>query len=279
MKTKLLISFLVAIMLVALQVGAAAAAPTAQDPTPVVGTVAGVTVLPDGTVDVDVLLSDGTTHQTVNLTAAQAEAAGLVTVDPVTGDVTVNDGVVGLPFDSSTLPEEDACAPSDTGETAGETTGGATTTGSETTGEDTGEGTTHPVGDALSQFFCGTLGTSYSDIMDFHDEGYGFGVIAQALWAANQLGMDPHDVLLAKSGDLDYADLFPAGTENVPTNWGQFRKFVFAEVTDDYKHNLGEIMSGKADPLGSGEEFAPLNQTTHGKAHSHGPNKGKGPQK
>jgi hypothetical protein len=267
MKSKLLISFLVAIMLVALQVGAAAAAPAAQDPTPVVGTVAGVTLLPDGTVDVDVLLSDGTTHQTVNLTAAQAEAAGLVTVDPITGEVTVNDGVVGLAFDSSTLAEEDACAPSDTGEAgAGETVTG-TETGGEDTSEDTGEGGTHPVGDALSQFFCGTLGTSYDDIMTWHDDGFGFGVIAQALWISTELGLNPDDILAFKKGD--FVIVLEDGTS--PTNWGQLRKAAFSEATDDYKHNLGEIMSGRADPLGGEEVQAESagSDTVHGQGYLH----------
>jgi len=217
MKTKLLISFLVAIMLVALQVGAAAAAPAAQDPTPV-------------------------EEPTV---CAGAETP---TDTTTTGDTTTE--------------EED------------------TSTEEETPTE--GEEANHPVAQALADFFCDALGVDYDAIIGFHEgdeDGnvYGFGVIAQALWAAELLDADPALVLAAKTSG-DYTDLFPEGTEDIPTNWGQFRKLAFAEATDDYKHNLGEIMSGRADPLGSGEEIQGVDAdatTVHGKGYLHG-HKGKG---
>ena len=181
------------------------------------------------------------------------------------------------------VPTEDACGTEEvTPPTEGETvtpTDTSTETGDTTETEEPTEDTApHPVGDALSAFFCGALGVSYDDIMGFHDEGYGFGVIAQTLWAANELGLDPAAVLAAKTSG-DYTGLVPEGT--VVTNWGQFRKFAFAEATDDYKHNLGEIMSGKADPLGETGEAAASSETTHGQGntHGHGGGKGKGHNK
>jgi hypothetical protein len=211
MKTKFIISLLVALMLIALQVGVAAAAPAAQDPTPV------------------------------------EETTGCTTTEtPTDGTVTTTDT----------------------------TTTGDTTTEEDTSGEEEtpteGEEANHPVADALSQFFCDTLGTDYDTIIGFHDDGYGFGVIAQALWAANELGVDPADVLAAKtSGDYS-AFTLPDGS--TPTNWGQFRKALS-------KHTLGEIMSGKAEPLTSdtGEAVtAASGETTHGQGHVHGHGGGKG---
>lgn len=208
MKTKFIISFLLALMLVAFQVGVAAAAPLAQDPTPVV------------------------------------EPTGC------SGDET--------PTDETVTP-------------TGETTSGETTTGEEDT---SGEEANHPVAQALADFFCSALGVDYDTIIGFHEgteetDGYGFGVIAQALWAANELGVDPADILAAKtSGDYS-AFTMPDGS--TPTNWGQFRKALT-------KHTLGEIMSGKADPLGdtTGDAAAASGETTHGKAHLHGQGGGKG---
>ncbi len=218
MKTKLLISFLVAIMLVALQVGAAAAAPAAQDPDP---------------------------------------------VEPPVEETTCG---------STETPTDETLAPTDT-TTEGDTTEGEDTTTEEETPTE-GEEANHPVAQALADFFCETLGVDYDAIIGFHEgtedtPGYGFGVIAQALWAANQLDADPAAILAAKSSG-DYEAFFPEG--DAPTNWGQFRKAVFSEATDDYKHNLGEVMSGKADPLGGGEEVqgADADATTvHGKGHLH----------
>jgi hypothetical protein len=207
MKSKLLISFLVAIMLVVLQVGAAAAAPAAQDPTPV--------------------------EEPTGCGAAET-------------------------------PTEETGTPTDTTTTD-------TTTEEETPTE--GEEANHPVAQALADFFCGALGVDYDTIIGFHEgteemDGYGFGVIAQALWAAKELDADPAAILAAKTSG-DYTGLVPEGM--VITNWGQFRKFAFAEATDDYKHNLGEIMSGKADPLG-GEEVQTEgagSDTVHGKGYLH----------
>jgi hypothetical protein len=166
------------------------------------------------------------------------------------------------------VPTEDACGteeviPPTEGETVTPTETGDTTETEEPT-EDTAP---HPVGDALSAFFCGAVGVSYDDIMGFHDDGYGFGVIAQALWAANELGLDPAAILAAKSSG-DYTGIvLPDGS--TPTNWGQFRKGLM-------KHTLGEIVSGKADPLDETGEAAASAETTHGKGHIHGQGGGKG---
>lgn len=100
----------------------------------------------------------------------------------------------------------------------------------------------HPVGAALATFF-GDI-TNYAAIMDAHENGAGFGVIAQALWLTKKLEGDTDTflaILLAKqTGDYS-AFTFEDGTP-VPQNWGQFRKLL---LDGDKKNSLGIVMSNK----------------------------------
>jgi hypothetical protein len=94
----------------------------------------------------------------------------------------------------------------------------------------------------LCDFFAGSLGLTYDQIMGWHEEGSGFGVIAQALWMAEMTGMDPEDILAVKGGDMDYSELgLPEGVDN----WGRLRGYVFGKGAEKTVHNLGEIMSGR----------------------------------
>ncbi|NIO67671.1 MAG: hypothetical protein GTN71_01060, partial [Anaerolineae bacterium] len=109
-------------------------------------------------------------------------------------------------------------------------------------GEEEGEEGWHPVASALAEFFAGTLGLDYEMVMGRHEEGFGFGVIAQACWMSYALEGDADlwgDILDAKkSHDFSSIEL-PDG--ETPTNWGQFKKAVLGSE----KHkNLGAIMSG-----------------------------------
>jgi hypothetical protein len=117
----------------------------------------------------------------------------------------------------------------------------------------------HPVGYALSLFFGDIV--DYDTIMQAHEDGTGFGVIAQALWMTMKMEGDSDfftDVLTAKeTGDYSAFVLEDGST---PQNWGQFKKAV---VNGDKKNNLGSVMSDKDDDGG---------QTNNGK----GPDKDKG---
>ncbi len=98
----------------------------------------------------------------------------------------------------------------------------------------------HPVALALAEFFSDI--TNYVTIMQKHEDGFGFGVIAQALWMTRKLDGDSEDflaILSAKeTGNYDaFADLFE---DEVPQNWGQFRKAI---LNGEKKNNLGCIMS------------------------------------
>jgi hypothetical protein len=192
----------------------------AQDITTITGTVQDVVIQTDtatGETTVALTLLDETTNTTqiINISLATAETLGLVTTDTTTGESTVVDGVVGttVEVDSSTvIPGE-----------------GTTT-----------EESQHPVGSALSNFFSDLLGVDYDTIMEYHDNGTGFGVISQALWLSNSLGggTETFKTLLdaKKSGDYSSITLEDGST---PDNWGDVVKSA-KEVG-----NLGSVMSGK----------------------------------
>ena len=89
---------------------------------------------------------------------------------------------------------------------------------------------THPVAAAIAEYFSEDFGVSYLDVMGLHEEGYGFGVIAHAYFAARKLGMDPQTLL----------DQFDAGM-----GWGEILKdYGLHPGQAGRGGNLGDIMSG-----------------------------------
>jgi hypothetical protein len=106
---------------------------------------------------------------------------------------------------------------------------------------------THPVAAAIASHFSGVFSTptTYAGIMALHEEGYGFGVIAKAYFAAQKLGIDPQDLL----------DEFTAGT-----GWGQIMKNHELHPGQAGRGgNLGDIMSGhgNSQPDASGGRIPP----------------------
>jgi hypothetical protein len=98
----------------------------------------------------------------------------------------------------------------------------------------------HPVGSALATFFSDVEGIDYDTIMAAHENGVGFGVIAQALWLTSELGGDSQlfqDLLDAKQTNnySAFDDFTEDGTS--PKNWGQLRKALLS------KKSLGVVMS------------------------------------
>jgi len=102
----------------------------------------------------------------------------------------------------------------------------------------------------LADFFAGAAGLDYKTIMESHEKGNGFGLIAQACWMSIALTGDDaslfDDILEAKKdhtlGDFDLTAIeVPEG--ETPTNWGQFKKVVLG--SKKAQRNLGEIMSGR----------------------------------
>lgn len=115
----------------------------------------------------------------------------------------------------------------------------------EITEEETEDESLHPVGFALSEFLSTFLGVDYDTVMAYHEDGIGFGVIAQAVWMTKSLEGDTAmlQVILdaKKSGDFS-AIVLDDGSS--PTNWGQFRQAVLKDK-GKAKDNLGTIKSGK----------------------------------
>ena len=136
----------------------------------------------------------------------------------------------------------------------------------------------HPVGSALSNFFSDLLGVDYQTIMEYHDNGAGFGVIAQALWMTNALGGDSETfaAILEAKQTKDYSAItLPDGS--TPQNWGQFRKAVMSD-REKSKENLGAIMSGRANN-GQGDTTQVETQSNGNAPDKDKSNNGNGPDK
>lgn len=225
------------------QVGNVAAAPQAQDTTPITGTVQSITTEKDAsgvTTILVALLDDQGATQTLRLSVETAMILGLITLDPTTMELVVNETQVGqtTEIDPTTLlPEEE---------------------------EDV-----HPIAAILASFFS----EDPIVVNGYHEDGFGFGVIAQAMWIAEGVNGDASTaglILEAKeTGDYS-AFVLPDGS--TPTNWGQFKK---AALGKD-KKNLGIIVSGHAEDVTIEEEASPQD---NGKGNGKDKDKGNGKDK
>ena len=248
-KTKLLAGVLLVLAVLFAQVGTALAAPVAQDDTtPITGTIVGViTETVDGVTTVLVTYKDADqAEHTVRISLDTAVTEGLVTVDLATNTVTVvavgGDALDILPSD--VIPDEEP-----------------------------GDEYVHPIAAILAKFFAVEPGV----VQGYHDDGYGFGVIAQAMWMAQSLGegdMTSAGLILEAKKTGDYS-AFTLPDGSAPTNWGQFKK---AAMGKD-KKNLGIIVSGHADPETDETEAQTLQNNGKGNGKDNNPGKGKGKNK
>jgi hypothetical protein len=230
-RIKILVSALVAIIFLAMQVIAVGAAPANQETTPITGTVESISLETDaetGTTTVVVTLTDelGAT-QTVSLSLDEATALGLVKDDGM-GNLVPDDTVIGTTIviePTTDTPDE--------------------------------EEKQHPVGSAIADYFSESLGVDYETIMEYHEEGAGFGVIAQALWMTSALEGDSETfaAIMEARQNNDYSGIkLPDGS--TPKNWGQFRQAVMSD-REKAKENLGAIMSGHAEDQQDDTQVAP----------------------
>jgi hypothetical protein len=221
-RVSLLAGLVVVLALLAAQVSVVYAAPLATAAPD--GTIVSVTQSTDvnsNTIFVVVVTDSNNVNQTVDMTPAEAEAAGLVT-DNGDGTFTIN-GVAGDQIVNGML------------QTQGQ---------GDSNPCDVPDGA-NPVDSALTGFFCGGGALGGDTIEGLHQDGYGYGLIAQACFMAEALGTSCGDVLDAKSSK-DFSGLgLPDGTD--VTNWGQLRKFVLGEEVKSLT-NLGAIQSGRATP-------------------------------
>jgi hypothetical protein len=220
----------------------------AQEATPITGTVESVTPQTDEatgeTIVVVTLIDEMGTSHTVNLSVDTAVALGLVTQDATTGEITVNEVV-----DPITVNPEDILP---------------------TDGEVEEEEPQHPVGSKLGEFFGELIGVDYDAIMEVHEGGVGFGVIAKALWLTSQIegGTETFTALIEAKQSGDYSNL-DLGEDCTPENWGDVVQCV------KKGNNLGKVMSGKAD---SGAEEGTLTETqkSNGRGNGNGGGNGNG---
>jgi hypothetical protein len=101
--------------------------------------------------------------------------------------------------------------------------------------------TQHPVGSALATFFSDIDGIDYETIMTAHEQGVGFGVIAQMLWLTTKLEGTSEifeELVQAKqTGDFSAFILEDGST---PENWGQLRKAILEKGK---KNSVGVVIS------------------------------------
>ncbi len=215
-KMKLILTLALAFVVLFAQTGNAAAAPLAQDPAPITGIVTDIVLETDanGVTTVLVTLDNLGVIQTVRISDDDAFALGLLlTLDPPVVDTTkINtDTTVSIPA-NAVIPDTEPI-----------------------------EEPVHPIAALLAGFFD----EDASVIDGYHTDGFGFGLIAQALWMSKNMNEDASlagQILEAKeSGDYSaFAEYFEDGT--VPSNWGQFRKALLNK-----KQNLGVVVSGQGD--------------------------------
>ncbi len=259
-KTKTLTGIFLVLAVVLMQVGTVFAAPAAQETTPITGTIISVEPSTEtGETTYLVTVQDDATGetQTVRVSQDTATALGLLAKDPATGEL-VLDSTTGEPVvDETQVGQPVTIASADV-----------------ILDEEPDEEPFNPVAGLLADYF----GVTNATINQYHEDGYGFGVIAQALWMSAGATEDGSaDAALAglildakASGDYSKITLadgtpltLPDGT--VPSNWGQFKK-----AFSDKKNNLGVVVSGHAD---SPEDE--LVQQEHGKGKDKNKDKNK----
>lgn len=251
LKRKFFTTLLIVLAVLFAQVGSVLAAPEAQDAT-ITGTIQAIEVQPgvDGgePVVVVTVLDDMGETQTVHLSVDAAAGLGLLETDLVTGEP-VLDPVTGLPSaDESKLEQPISIDPS------------------LIIPEE--EVDVHPIAALLASFF----GEDPGVVNQYHEDGFGFGVIAQAMWMAHGLEETNADItaglILTAKQDKDFsAFVLPDGS--TPSNWGQFKK---AALGKD-KKNLGVIVSGHA---GESVDDTTTTQQEHGNGNNNGGGNGNG---
>src|SRR3990172_5908563 len=215
LKTKFLISLVLAMAILVTQAGAVLAAPAAQEPASINGVVQSITLETDTSTGVTIVLVKVLDHdgssQTARVSLETAMSLGLLTLN-ADGNPVIHNAALGRPIEISaaTLIPDGGTKP-------------------------------HPIGAALAEFFSDVAGIDYDTIMAAHEDGTGFGVIAQALWLTTRLQGDSEVflALLEARENNDYS-AFVLEDGTTPKNWGQLRKVILEK-----KDNLGMVMSDK----------------------------------
>ena len=217
-RLKLFIGIFLGLSLLLVQVGGALAAPVYSSSAPVSGVVQSITLETDPTTGVTIvilnIIDNDLAAQSVRVSLETAIAFGLVVLNG-DGKPGINNAALGKPVEIG--PTQVIIAK---------------------------EEDQHPVGSALATFFSGIEGLDYGTIMGAHEQGVGFGVIAQALWLTTKLEGDAEifEALITAKQTGDYS-AFTLEDGSTPENWGQLRK----AVLEKGKNGLGVVMSNQGD--------------------------------
>ena len=229
-KTRFFLSLVLALTLLLVQFGGVFASPARQNPDPVGGIVQSITLEADtvtGVTTVSVDVMDGTElPQTIRVSLETAIAQGFVILNG-DGKPEINNSALGKPVEiesSSLIPAH--------------------------------EENDHPLAHALATFFSDIEGIDYQTIMTAHEQGVGFGVIAQTLWLTTKLEGDSEifeELIHAKqTGDFSSFILEDGTTAE---NWGQLKKAILGK---DKKDGLGVVISN-SNNHGNGNDNNPAN--------------------
>jgi hypothetical protein len=276
-KIKMILTVALTFVVLFAQVGNVAATPLAQDPALITGTITDITLETDtngvATAVLVTLEDDLGATQTVRISVETAALLGLLVLDvngqpvldPNTGLPDVDEDMFGTIVEIAAIdviPDEG-----------------------------TEEEPVHPIATLLAAFF-GAEDENLASVIDgYHTDGYGFGVIAQALWMSQNItGTEDEAGDASLAGEIldakknkDFAFFFEAHPEYfegdvAPTNWGQFRKALLNK-----KQNLGVVVSGQADLTeqessnSNGNDHGNGNGNNGGNSNRNNNGNGKGP--
>jgi len=190
---KFLISLTLVFAVLAAQVSAVFAAPAA-----IAGTVQSVTLETNTNTAVTTVLLTVVANgesQTVRITLESAITLGIITLGG-DGNPVINELILGQPveIDPATVIIDEQMDQ-------------------------------HPVGSALATFFSDII--DYKTIMAAHEDGTGFGVIAQTLWLTRKLdgAADLFVAIIEARRTKDFS-AFVLEDGTIPQNWGQFKKVI-----------------------------------------------------
>src|SRR5215216_5601097 len=216
---KLSFSLFLALSLYAIQVGGVFAASVQDNHTYISGVIQSVTLETDTVTGVTIVsidvMDNNQALQSVRVSLETAIAHGLVILNG-DGKPNINNSALGKPIDidpSSVIPIQ--------------------------------EENQHPIGSALATFFSDIDGVDYETIMAAHEQGIGFGVIAQSLWLTTNLegNVEIFEALIHAKQTGDYS-AFILEDGSSPENWGQLRKAILG---NDKKKNLGIVISNSGN--------------------------------
>ena len=214
-KVKFTISLIFIASILFGQVGGVFAAPALQNPIPVGGMVQRIILETDSTTGVTMvivdLLDSSQILQSLRISQETAIMLGLIVLN--------GDGKPGI--NNLALGKSIEIDPTDVIPTQQESQ--------------------HPVGSALATFFSDIAGVDYESIMTVHEQGVGFGVIAQMLWLTKKLegDLEMFQTIVYAKQTGDYS-AFILADGSTPKNWGQLRKSILEQ-----NNGLSLVMSNK----------------------------------